>query len=318
MSPKLIFGTGGLGMAPGSFQDTDSVRPLISTLKELGITHLDTAARYPPPSPGLAEKLVGETADGFVVDTKVLTDTRTDGSGDLVKEKMDASVGESLGRLKRERVNVLYSHRADPATPLKEQVQNFNEQIQLGHCNHWGVSNTPPNVLEEMLRICDENGWQKPRYYQGSYSLITRGMETKLLPILRSAGMHFNGYQPLAAGFLTGKFVNNDYTGTRFDPASPVGNIMQKMFSGDQLIVAMKKFEAAVQEKGLTSREVAIRWLMHHSVLNDEDGIILGASRIEQVHETIALTKKGPLEDVILVLAEELWLDMKSLRGEIL
>jgi aryl-alcohol dehydrogenase-like predicted oxidoreductase len=50
-------------------------------------------------------------------------------------------------------------------------------------------------VLEEMLKICDENGWQKPRYYQGSYSLITRGMETKLLPILRSAGMHFNGYQ---------------------------------------------------------------------------------------------------------------------------
>jgi aryl-alcohol dehydrogenase-like predicted oxidoreductase len=46
-----------------------------------------------------------------------------------------------------------------------------------------------------MLKLCDENGWQKPRYYQGSYSLITRGMETKLLPILRSAGMQFNGYQ---------------------------------------------------------------------------------------------------------------------------
>ncbi|KAF9737400.1 hypothetical protein PMIN03_000913 [Paraphaeosphaeria minitans] len=317
MSPKLKFSTSSLGMAPGSFQDTGSVRPLVSTLKELGINHLDTVARYPPPSPGLAEELVGETATGFIVDTKLFTDLRTDGSGDLGKEKMEKSFSESLDRLKRERVNILYSHRADPATPLKEQVQNFTEQIRQGYCKHWGVSNIPPSVLEEMLKICDENGWQKPRYYQGSYSLITRGIETKLLPIFRSAGMHFNSYQPLAAGFLTGKFANNDYTGTRFDPASPVGNVMQKMFSGDQLMMAVKKFDAAVQEKGLTSPEVAIRWLMHHSVLDDEDGIVLGASRIVQVYATVALTKKGPLEDEVLALAEELWQDVKSLRGEI-
>lgn len=106
MPPKLIFGTGGLGMAgTGSFQDAESVRLLMSTLKELEITNLDTAARYPPPSPGLAEQLVGETADGFVVDTKVLTDTRTDGSGDLKKETMEKSVNESLGRLKRKSVS---------------------------------------------------------------------------------------------------------------------------------------------------------------------------------------------------------------------
>jgi aflatoxin B1 aldehyde reductase len=106
--------------------------------------------------------------------------------------------------------------------------------------------------------------------------------------------------------------------GTRFDPSSPVGNVMQKMFSGDELTVAMKKFDAAVQQKGLTSPEVAIRWLMHHSVLNDEDGVILGASRIEQVHDTVALTKKGPLDDDVLALAEEFWQDVKDLRGEIL
>jgi aflatoxin B1 aldehyde reductase len=104
MSPKLIFGTGNLGMAPGSFQDGDSVRPLMSTLKELGITHIDTAARYPPPSPGLSEKLVGGSADGFVVDTKVITDTRTDGSGDLERNTMEKSVNESLGRLNRDSV----------------------------------------------------------------------------------------------------------------------------------------------------------------------------------------------------------------------
>ncbi|KAJ4293576.1 hypothetical protein N0V90_008859 [Kalmusia sp. IMI 367209] len=286
MPPQLIFGTGGLGMqGSGSFQDAESVRELMSTLKELGIMRIDTAARYPPPSPGLAEKLVGETADGFVVDTKILTDTKTDGSGDLARDKMKESIGESLGRLKR---------------------------------GSWGVSNTSPAVLEEILKICDENKWQKPRYYQGSYSLITRGMETKLLPILRSNGMFFNGYQPLAAGFLTGKFVNNDYTGTRFDPNSPVGSVMQKMFSGDELMAAMKRFDAAVKEKGLTSVEVALRWLMHHAALTEDDGVILGASRIQQVHDTVAMCRKGPLEDDVLALTEALWYDVKGLRGEIL
>lgn len=124
--------------------------------------------------------------------------------------------------------------------------------------------------------------------------------------------------RPLAAGFLTGKFVRNDVAGTRFDPASPVGNIMQKMFSGDQLIEAMNKFDAAVQEKGLTSQEVALRWLMNHSPLGDGDGVILSASRIDQIHATVGLTKKGPLEEDVLVLVEQLWQDVKSLREDIL
>ena len=124
--------------------------------------------------------------------------------------------------------------------------------------------------------------------------------------------------RPLAAGFLTGKFVNNDYTGTRFDPTSPIGIVMQKMFSGDQLMAAMKEFDAAVKERGLTSVEVALRWLMHHAALTEDDGVILGASHIQQIHDTVAMCRKGPLRDDILALAEELWYNVKELRGEIL
>jgi aflatoxin B1 aldehyde reductase len=124
MSPKLIFGTGNLGMAPGSFQDSNSVRPLMSTLKDLGVTHIDTAARYPPPSPGLSEKLVGESADGFVVDTKVITDTRTDGSGDLENKTMEKSVNESLRRLNRDKVRstAFFIGRFDASKPETSQA----------------------------------------------------------------------------------------------------------------------------------------------------------------------------------------------------
>ena len=93
---------------------------------------------------------------------------------------------------------------------------------------------------------------------------------------------------------------------------------MNKMFSGDQLVDAMKKFDVAVKEKGLSSPEVAIRWLMHHSALTKDDSIILGASRIEQIRDTVALTQKGPLTDDILVLTEELWNGVKDLRGDII
>lgn len=106
MPPKLLFGTAMFGMpGHGSFQEVQAVLTLMSTLKELGINHVDTAARYPPPFPGRSEQIIGETATDFVVDTKVLTNLSTDGSGDLEKERMEESVKASLERLNRESVS---------------------------------------------------------------------------------------------------------------------------------------------------------------------------------------------------------------------
>lgn len=62
-------------------------------------------------------------------------------------------------------------------------------------CRQWGVSNVPPATLEKMLQLCDEKGWTKPVCYQGPYNLVTRGMEEKLLPLLRAHSMVFNGFQ---------------------------------------------------------------------------------------------------------------------------
>jgi len=90
------------------------------------------------------------------------------------------------------------------------------------------------------------------------------------------------------------------------------------MFSGDELISAMKKFDAAIKEKGLSSKEIAMRWLIHHSVLSDGDGIIIGASQIEQVRDTVAMCRMGPLEQDVLRLTDELWEDVKGIRANIL
>jgi aflatoxin B1 aldehyde reductase len=110
MAPQIIFGTANFGME-GGFLDAPSVRDILHTLKNLGISRLDTGARYPPLNPGQSERLIGEAGEGgqdddgvgggFLVDTKVYTDTRTDGSGDLAREKMGVSVRGSLERLRR-------------------------------------------------------------------------------------------------------------------------------------------------------------------------------------------------------------------------
>lgn len=103
MAPQLIFGTATFGMDMTAFQDRDTVVLLLEELKTLGVTQLDTAARYPPFSPGRAEQLVGEAeaiAAGFSVDTKVYTDTKTDGSGDLGLTAIEKSVATSLERIR--------------------------------------------------------------------------------------------------------------------------------------------------------------------------------------------------------------------------
>ena len=103
MSPQLIFGTASFGMDLTDFQDPSSVETLLKTLQDLGVHRLDSGARYPPMKPGKAEELIGETKEfsgGFIIDTKVYTDVKTDGSGDLTIEAIKKSLQASLQRLK--------------------------------------------------------------------------------------------------------------------------------------------------------------------------------------------------------------------------
>ena len=202
MAPGIIFGTASFGMDMTDFQDPASVEEILRTLQELGIRRLDSGARYPPRRPGRAEALIGQTelSKAFVIDTKVYTNTMTDGGGDLTATAIEDSMRGSLHRLSGSKVNqclhtggsvfivglpnssirqvnILHAHRADPSTPLEEQIRGFNQQIQKGSCNavslhrirvtikmvdkknlKWGVSNVAPEMLEQMLRICDDKG----------------------------------------------------------------------------------------------------------------------------------------------------------------
>ena len=126
---------------------------------------------------------------------------------------------------------------------------------------------------------------------------------------------HYN--RPLAAGFLTGKLTNHNYDGTRFADDNPLGKFAQKLYGAEDLKQAMKKFDIGVKAYDVTSLEVAIRWIMHHSTLGDGDGIILGASKVEQLRQTVMFARKGPLPEELVRLAEDLWTAVNGSRGEI-
>ncbi|KAL8673742.1 MAG: hypothetical protein Q9168_001849 [Polycauliona sp. 1 TL-2023] len=321
MAPELIYGTATFAMDMTAFREASSVRTMLEALHESGVGRLDTGARYPPLKPGRSEELIGETKDvsnKLTVDTKVYADTKSDGSGDLTHDAIEKSVQASLKRLQRPQVSVLYAHRADPSTPLEEQIEGFNYQIKIGRCKAWGVSNTSPERLEEILRICETKGLQKPTCYQGDYNLVTRGMETKLLPLLRSHGMTFNAFRPLAAGFLTGKFLDNDYAGTRFSDDNPLSKPMQNLFGAQDLQAAVRQFGIEMKSHGLTAMEVAIRWIVHHSALQNHDGVIIGASKKSQFEETASMIEKGPLPKEVLETVESVWDEVKESRKDII
>ena len=117
---------------------------------------------------------------------------------------------------------------------------------------------------------------------------------------------------------MTGKLVNNDHAGTRAGDDNPLGKLVQKLFGAEDLRSAMKDFDAQAKSHNLTSIEVAIRWIAQHSGLRDEDGIFLGASKVEQIRETVSIIQKGPLPEEVLKTAEDLWSAVKESRGEII
>lgn len=111
--------------------------------------------------------------------------------------------------------------------------------------------------------------------------------------------------------------MNNEHADTRAGDANPLGKMIQGAFGAADLRTAMKNFDTAVKAEGLTPAKAAIRWVAHHSVLNEKDGIILGASKISQIRESVDFVRKGKLPENVLRLTDKLWEAVQESRGNI-
>ncbi|KAI0182687.1 putative aldo/keto reductase [Xylaria flabelliformis] len=298
--PIIFYGTTTFGSSHvPALQDPTFASQFLDSVRSTGISQIDTAARYPPDNHGGSERMLGAihaSDKGFTINTKILF-AGQNSDGTLSKEAVRRSVASSLKRLNIDKIGILYAHCPDNATPLEEQAEALSEQQLLGNCAQYGVSNFPVNMLERFLDICVERGYPLPSVYQGQYNLICRGPEKELIPLLRKHNMSFNAYSPLGGGFLTGNLTTGNAAGTRL--GSAYGAHFTEMYDHPEFHEAIRSLLKVVEPLGIKPTEAALRWIAYHSVLNEADGIILGASKPDQLLANMEDIHKGPLPQVV-------------------
>ncbi|KAK5163450.1 uncharacterized protein LTR77_010632 [Saxophila tyrrhenica] len=288
----------------GNINDLDPGN-LKATLKDARINQLDTAARY---KNGESERKIGSAnlPKDFNIDTKI--DPGANGEGSLAPKAIEKSLASSLRGLGVESVNILYCHAPDYVTPIALQAKAFDEHYRKGAFTHLGVSNFPPSMIEEWLSISEQEGYVKPSVFQGQYNLLCRGYEETLFPLLRKHDMIFNAFSPLAGGFLLANFTADGVqAGSRFAQAAN----FRGWYDRPSMHEAVKRLRQMAAEAGVGMDELALRWIVYHSALSDKDGVILGASRIQQLENNLAQIKKGPLEEGVVQQLNELWEGVK-------
>ncbi|OTA53268.1 Aldo/keto reductase [Hypoxylon sp. EC38] len=304
--PIIYFGTTTFGSSHvPALQDEANVSQFLDVLRDAGVSQIDTAARYPPDNHGGSERMLGRVKAGergFTINTKVLFAGQSS-DGTLSIEAVRKSVADSLERLGVEKLGILYAHAPDEVTPLAEQAEALNEQFQKGSCEKIGISNFPLNMLQSFIDICEREGYVKPSVYQGQYNLICRGPEKDLIPFLRKHNMTFNAYSPLGGGFLTGKLTLGNAEGTRL--RSAYGAHFAAWYDKPEFHDAIRKLLAVIEPLDIKPSEAALRWVTYHSVLDERDGVILGATKLEQLKSNLVDIEKGPLpQEVVDVITE--------------
>ncbi|KAG9024461.1 hypothetical protein FRB95_011459 [Tulasnella sp. JGI-2019a] len=308
----LLFGPGLFGQsgAPGvRTTDPAEAQHILDVFFAHGHNELDTARGY---GGGTSEPFLAALTlkDGTIVDTKVAPST----PGDHKPHRLRQIFQESLNIFNPRgiKIRILYLHAPDRMVPFEETVAELNAMHKDGLYEQFGLSNFAAWEVAEIYTTCKERGYVLPTVYQGSYNLLARSIEPELVPCLRKFRIRLIVWNPLAGGFLTGKFLSlqdavSAEKGGRFDKDTAYGRHFSKMYMNDENIRALRMVHEAVAKEHLTMAEVALRWLQHHSVLTPEDGIILGASNASQLESNLADSEKDPLPDTILPVIQRAW-----------
>jgi aflatoxin B1 aldehyde reductase len=191
--------------------------------------------------------------------------------GQLSPNNLERQLDTSLNNLKLKYVDIFFLHAPDHETPIEETLEKCDEMWRKEKFNYLGLSNYSKDQVIEILSLCDNKYYIKPKIYQGMYNLIARKVE-ELFPIIDD--MEFWAYNPLAGGLLTGKYKSGLKEDSRFKD----NQIYQNIFWKPEIIDSLSDFYK--MDKNL---EYALLWLRDHSKLRSKDKIILGVSTLEQL-----------------------------------
>ncbi|KAG9773965.1 Oxidoreductase sirO [Exophiala dermatitidis] len=303
---QVIFGA----VSVGNFEPwvgEDYLNKAFSILEAHGVKSIDTAQLY-----GNSEKRLGEVKVGerFVIDTKWVGGLT--GPGWATKEKIIETAKESIRKLGVKQVDIFYLHGPDEGVPLEETLEGVNEVYNTGLFKRFGISNFSPDDVQRIHDIAKAKGWVLPSVYQGNYNPAARKAETVLFPTLRKLGIAVYAYSPLAGGFLTKTAQQVRDGAGRFNEQA-LGGIYRQMYARPALLDSLDKWAKIAEDEGVSRAELGYRWVTYNSPLKPEygDAIVVGASSVEQLEQTLTGIEKGPLSANAARGIDEFWDQIK-------
>ena len=295
----------------------ETKRALCRTAFDLGITHFDLANNYGPP-PGSAETAFGEILrtdfaglrDELIISTKAGYGMWPGPYGEWGSRKyLLASLDQSLKRMGLDYVDIFYSHRFDPDTPLEETCAALDQAVRSGRALYAGISSYNSQRTREAAAILKELG-TPCLIHQPSYSMINRWVEDDgLLDTLDGLGIGSIVFSPLAQGMLTDKYLKGIPQGSR----ATQGKSLRTDFLNDRNVGNIRKLNEIAQRRGQTLAQMAIAWVLR---AQDSGGrvtsALVGASRPEQIVDTV-----GALDNLDFTDAELAEIDIYAREADI-
>ena len=276
----------------GGVDDYERSRTILRHAFDQGITHLDLANNYGPPY-GSAEETLGRVMDEdlrpyrdeLFISTKAGYDMWPGPYGEWGSRKyLMASLNHSLKRMRLDYVDLFYTHRFDPNTPMEETLQALVDIVRQGKALYVGISNWPLEATRFAINYLRERD-VPPLIYQGKLNMLNRApMEEGILDLCHQEGVGFIAFSPLAQGLLTDRYLNGIPTDSRMAR----GKFLRKEMLTDELLAQIQQWNAEAESKGMTLAEWALRWILEQQGVTS---VLVGASSVEQLDKNLRVVK---------------------------
>jgi L-glyceraldehyde 3-phosphate reductase len=287
----------GLWQNFGGERPLEESRAILRRAFDLGITHIDLANNYGPPY-GSAEETFGRALekdlrpyrDELVISTKAGYDMWPGPYGEWGSRKyLLASLDQSLRRMGLDYVDIFYSHRFDPDTPVEETMGALDSAVRQGKALYAGISSYDADRTAEAATILRDLGTPL-LIHQPSYSMLNRWIEPDLLDTLEREGVGCIVFSPLAQGMLSDKYLNGIPEGSR---ASRDGSLSPKLLS-DETLEKIRGLNEIAQARGQSLAQLALAWTLRDPRITST---LVGVSSVEQLETNVATVDKLELSD---------------------
>lgn len=271
----------------GAGADDDNCRDIVKFAFDQGITCFDLANNYGPPEGSAEERfgrLLGECLgthrDEIVIATKAGHRMWTGPYGEWGSRKsLMASIDQSLKRMKLDYVDIFYSHRPDPETPLEETMQALVDIVHQGKALYVGISKYPPEMAARAYDYLREQ--HVPcLVYQGRYNMLNREPEETILQQAAEAGAGFVAFSPLAQGLLTDRYLEGIPEGSRMTHSS----FLRPDMLTPELKETLSAWNAEAESCGMTLAQLALRWILRRPEVTS---VTVGASSVGQLEQNL-------------------------------